>query len=256
MSKYSVLSTVEYGSGRVVLFCSRFDNVFTGNNEQSPDFCRSCLQWAADKTSEDLLSVLTVCNDTDDGGYRVFDLADKVNVQRGEIDDLSNPSFIGKFDVVCLFGVDNNISPLIILSLKNYINSGGGLILSDIHVEADGIDLLDDISPVYCESAGFNFPVGRGKWTAVGIANPIYDRDFSNPKIYVLNTIADYDFDPSWDLLYIYDTSTAVEDYEEETEEVEGSVYLSSDYDISGDRIVGYFSGIYKKGIFKVSENE
>lgn len=202
------------------------------------------------------MSVLTVTTGSDDGGYRVFDLADRVNVQRGEIEDLSDSSFLSRFDVVCIFGVDNNLSPLIRLTLENYVSSGGGMVLSDIQVSAANIELLDDIAPVYCENSGVNFLSGNQKWTDEGVLSPIYDREFAKPNIRMLNTILETDFSKRWSVLYVFDTSTDVSDYDDTENDVTGVVYLSSDYDIAGDRIVGYFAGVYKNGVFNVDENE
>lgn len=253
--KYGILSSLEYSSGRIILFCSRFDNVSTGNNEQSPEFCRSCLQWVSGKSEDDLLSVLIVSSNEEDTGYRVFYSADKVNVQRAELDDLSDELFLSRFDSVCFFGVNNNLSPIIKLSLKSYVESGGGLILADINVDSANIDLLEDIAPVYCQSSGVNFSTGKGKWTSVGVESPIYEKEFSHSNIQILNTISEFGLSAYWDLLYVYDTSTDVADEEDLEEIVDGPVYLSSDYDIAGDRIVGYFSGVYKDGILSANEN-
>jgi len=249
--KYSILSTLEYYKGRIALLCSRFNNLLTGNTTLLPTFIRRCLEWSSSKSENDIISVLVLSNGIEDGSLGIFDEVDKINVYRGELEDVTDFSFLSSFDCLIIFGVDNNISPVIRSNIEQYIKEGGGFILSDIKIDNAYISILENIDLVYVQSSGINFPSGSYLWTDDGMQHYIYQQSFWKILIPGLNTISEIGLSPSWSMLYVYDTSIKVVENPEIIVE-EGVIRHSSDYDIPGVNFVAYFSSIYKNGMFKV----
>lgn len=248
--KYSIISTLEYGKGRIILMCCRFNNAFTGNYLLSQSFSRVCLQWAASETDESILDVATVVNSSVNGGGAAISSLEMTNSNTINIEDLSEYSSIQNMSCIVIFGIDNNISPVIRNNLVRYVDAGGGLILSDINVTQDYILLLNDFSSVYSVSSGVNFSSGKSVWTETGILSYIFQNGkYSDIDIPPLNTIQQSGLGSSWQLLYAYDTDQIVEN-PVPPPEIEGTVYISNDYDISGAYLMGYYASPYKYGQF------
>lgn len=249
--KYSILSSLEYESGKILLLCSRFNNVNTGNSTLPSSLLRRCLEWLSVSETYDLIRVCVVVNGFDDGSIGVVDEIENVTVFRGELKDLSDSSFLSDFDCMVFHGLDNNISPLIRTNVISYISNGGGVLFSDVHVDESNIEMFNDISVVYSTGSGVNVGSGNGKWTDDGKSSYIYRTDFSGIRIPMLNTIAESGFASGWSFLYVYDTDVADAGNEEANEEAD-TIFLSSDYDIPGAMIMGYYAAVYENGMIEI----
>ena len=250
--KYSAIASLEYGSGRILLMCTRFANINTGNIAMSSRFIRRSTQWVSAIGDDDQINVCVIVNDVDDGSLGALDNTENITAFKSELKDLSDNSFLGDFDCLVFFGLDNNISPLIRSNVKQYIEDGGGAIFCDVNINDDSIDMFDDIESVYCISSGVNLSDGQSTWTVDGVNHYLYEIDFVDIEIAILNTISELGFSSAWEILYIYDTDHSVSEDNPFEYEVVGTIYSSSDYDIPGDRTMAYFSCVYENGIFEV----
>ena len=103
-------------------------------------------------------------------------------------------------------------------------------------------------------SSGVNLPIGVSSWTSVGASHYLYNKDFAEIDIVILNTISELGLSSAWGILYVYDTSYSVEDEDPIDHEVIDTIYSSSDYDIPGDVIMAYFACVYENGLFEIEE--
>ena len=239
--KYQVLSSIEYYKGRAFLVCSKFsfDSVLM----------RKIMEWASSKSSSDAISVLVVSGIG--GSVNLSDLNSPRNVifSTGGIEDLSDLDYLKNFSCIVMQSVNNDkISPVIRKTIENYVENGGGLVVSDLKIDADYVSLFETIGPVYCQSSSFLISSGAYVWTDEGRENYIYEPEFSAVNIFATSTVAEVGLGSYWKQLYVYDTaSSGGVDIE-----VVGSVYSSVDYDIPGAVFMGYSPSVYKNGIFSL----
>ncbi|MCX6822090.1 MAG: hypothetical protein NTW30_04920 [Candidatus Aenigmarchaeota archaeon] len=252
--KYSIISSIEYGKGRILLMSCRFNSLFT-NTPIDLNFSRRILEWAASGNSLSMVSVGSVVTGPVDGGIINLNSIDMVDVESLQLDNLSVYSNFQDKSVIVIFGVDNDLSPLIRENLLNYVENGGGLILSDINVNNENIELLDNVSPVLCSSAGFNIYGGNTLWTDEGKAHYLYANGvFGGMLISPLNTVSLSEIGTGWENLYIYDADVLDPVFHGIDEDVIDTVNSSSDYDIPGVNIVGYFASVYNNGFFEIKK--
>jgi hypothetical protein len=249
--KYSVLSSLEYGSGRALLLCSRFSDVNSGFS-MPVGFLRRCLEWVSSSSESEPIRVAVVVNGVDDGSVGVIDNTPNVSVSRRYVKDLSDISLFDDIDCVVIHGLRNDFSPLVRNNLKQCISSGCGVLFSDVNVDESSVDMFEDMSPVYSIGSGVNLGYGYYSWTEEGISSHLYLPEFSGLVIPIMNTVSELGLGYGWSVLYSYDTSLApILPPRPVTIE---TAYSSSDYDIPGANMMAYFSAVYENGVIKLEE--
>jgi len=240
--KYSVLSSIEYYKGRALLACCKFSF--------DPDFVRKSLEWVSSKSEGDHLSVLVVSGIGGEVSLSDFNSPIDVSLFIGDLRDLSDLNNLTKFSCIVFQGVSNDkISSVIRKNIENYVMQGGGIVVSEIKVDADYVSIFENIGPIYCTSSEFLLSEGAYTWTDDGKLSYFYDNEFSHIQIAATSTVAEIGLGSYWRKIYIYDTSIQEEEI---IIDVVGTVYSSEDYDISGIMFIGYFPAVYKNGIFTI----
>jgi hypothetical protein len=250
--KFSIISSLKYKKGNILLVCSRFANVNTENASFPATLVRRCFEFSSAMSSDETINTLVIVDGVDDGSVGIVDNIEDISVTRGSIEDLSNLSYVQGFDSVLFFGVDNDISPLIRTNLLSFVGDGGGLILSDINVDNEELSLFTGVATVTVTSTGFYEEDGSQVWTTDGVANHIYNSDVSSLHVTPLNTISELNLSSEWDILYVHDTNYSVEEESSIEFVFDETVYSSVDYDIKGANFVGYFACVYENGIMEV----
>jgi hypothetical protein len=250
--KFSIISSLDYQQGNILLICSRFANINTDNASFPPSLVERCFQFASSISDEGVINALVIVDGVDDGSVGIVDNVDDINVTRGAIEDLSTLEYIQGFDAVLFFGIDNNLSPLIRANILSFVGGGGGLILSDINLDGEELSLFTGIASVTVTSPGFYESKGSQVWTEDGVSNFIYSDDVANLHITPLNTISELNLSSEWSLLYIHDTEYTLEEESPIDLTIDETINSSSDYDIDGVNFVGYFATVYENGIVEV----
>ncbi len=251
---YCIISSIEYGKGRILLMCCRFNNFFytTPLNDK---FSRRCIEWASSSKASDTIDVYSLFQNNVDGTIGDISKIDNINNYHINISDLSNHGFLRDQSILLFGGIDNSISPLVRKNILEYVKNGNGLIAYDINITEDYINLFDEVSPVYCESSGVNLNSGAGEWVLNFNHLQFFNSSFENMNISPLNTISLGRMGDEWEHVYIYNTSV---------EEVVSPLLpppslintdnISSDYDLFGDNIIGYYASVYKNGFFSLKK--
>jgi len=243
----AALATVEYGSGRVVLFPGRFNPVGTGGSAMPPDFARHIVQWAASAGDDDLVSVCQTSISGPDATIPELDDARAVSVARVDIDFLSEAAALDAYEVVVLCAYSNVLSPLVQQNLLDFVLAGGGLVVLDADVDGANIELLDLVAPVLVDHADFSETSGSVVWTTAGKASPIYSEAFVAYQWRVANTIPVSGLSPQWSVLASFDTEQLTVPSDDLVSE--DSFQASDDFLVSGGYMVGFYSTVYEDGV-------
>jgi nitrate reductase NapE component len=248
MANFTVLTSTEYGQGRIALFLSRFNNFHTDNTTVFPDFTRKTMEYVAIRDVDEVINVCVV-SDFAEGTSPQLDDVKKIDVSRKDVSFLSDLVALSKFHCLILSGFGNNLSPLIRQNILSYVEDGGGLIVSDVNVTMANFELLDPVSPVYVLDSGFASDSGFATWTDSGIGHYIFEPEFSNMKIKTLNSVRDTDLGSAWEPLVAFDTE-AVSEVEEQEEDIDEFLFIASDdFPIRGASFVGYYGSLYRDGL-------
>ena len=243
----AALASVEYGSGRIILFPGRFNPVGTGGSALPSDFARHVVQWAASADDDSLVSVCLVAVSGPDATIPELDAARAVSVTRLDVDFLSEAASLDAYEVVALSAYSNILSPLVQQNLLSFVAAGGGLVLLDADVDGDYIELFASVAPVFVEESDFSETSGSILWTADGIASSVYSEAFVAYQWRVINTIPVSDLSSQWSVLASFDTEQLTTPSDELVSE--DSYESSDDFLIPGGYMVGFYSTTYENGV-------
>jgi len=255
MSKYVILSTTEYGKGRIALFASRFSNLMTDNTTAYPPFVRSLLEWASIRDEDEVIRVCSVDIGNVSSTFPEVDLLEKVTVDNRAVSFLSDYKNLAEFHCLILSGLGNNISPLIRQNILSFVLSGGGLVVSDFDAKMEQIELFDHVSSVYVVDSGYVSPVGGEVWQEIGLLSPLFDESYSDMFVKLTNTIRVGDLGSKWDSLLVMDTESAKVVEQDEIQD-ELLYQPSSDFLVKGASFVAYYGSVYRNGLVDIQIEE
>jgi hypothetical protein len=238
MSNYVSLITKEYANGRMCITTDRLSGILTSHGFSSKVLWRKILEWTSQKNNLENINMAILNNyNVASNGY--LDNFKPIYYKNIDLQDVCTNN-ISNFDLIYCIGLPSLVSNDASSAIERYIRNGGGILIEVPNIEKEYINIIRDISLIYCSS--LNRPIyDYSYWTTVGKDHYVYS---SKAIVNFYSTIL-FDLVPSdWSIL-MTDTPSVSSQISNITMTGSASASLSISY-----------SNVFKNGIVSFDKEE
>ena len=192
---YAAILVKQFGEGRICISSDRISGYLSGHGEGHIPLWRKIIEWTSQKYTDEIPNVALVENASYSAYESVKDLK-YISVYRKTVEDLARDP-LSFYDLIYFSGLPDSVYPEVALSLRTFVENGGGIVVEDPNRGGENINVISAIDSIYCLSTQrptYSF----ANWTVSGLAHYIYDQD---AKVSFMTTL-DTTYIPSdWSVL-------------------------------------------------------
>lgn len=171
MSNYVSLMTKEYAEGRICITTDRLSGILTSHGFSSKDLWRKILEWTSQKFNSENINI-AIINNAKLYPISYLDNFNPVSYKNITLQEISINN-LSEFDILYFIGLPPLISNDATSAIEKYVKNGGGVLIEVPDRGEEYINVIRDISSVYCSS--INRPIyDYSYWTTVGKSHYVF----------------------------------------------------------------------------------
>ena len=171
MANYVSLMTKEYAEGRICITTDRLSGILTSHGFSSKDLWRKVLEWTGQKFNSENINI-AIINNAKLYPISYLDNFSPISYKNITLQEISINN-LSEFDILYFIGLPSLISNDATSAIEKYVKNGGGVLIEVPDREEEHINVIRDISSVYCSS--INRPIyDYSYWTTTGKSHYTY----------------------------------------------------------------------------------